>query len=157
MLALLRTPQMENCMSKNCITKKIIMPAILLILFKINSIFAEQLPWDRWMLDKVSPEPGISRRHMIGKVYNIPYKAPNFNCECPPNKECKLDFEIDEEALDFLKLHGIVKKHEEAQLKQHMSVGKKKTIRKYIYSRRAMKNGGVPQEQCCCPPITRAM
>ncbi|XP_073959778.1 uncharacterized protein [Choristoneura fumiferana] len=125
------------------------------LLIVANPIVAVHLPWDKWSWDV--PQGPIE--HFFRRHNDMPVKSPHFVCECPPNEECKLDFKLNEEAVDLLNIRGVLNQKEVQQFKDDMEIIKEKTKSSVLERSARMRrnNDKAPSEQCCCPPQTAMM
>ncbi|XP_062527188.1 uncharacterized protein LOC134199714 [Bombyx mori] len=119
----------------------------LLILATLDGCLAS-LPWDKWSWSlPQEPIEHFFRRYQDG----IPLKSPEFECKCPPNKECAVNFKINEDVAEFLHLRGIIKDEDLTEIKEYAKTTSESTAEK-SKSRSRRTNEGTEEEQCCCPP-----
>ncbi|XP_026727853.1 uncharacterized protein LOC113493975 isoform X2 [Trichoplusia ni] len=111
------------------------------------------MPWDRWSWSM--PQEPIE--YFFRRQDNVPIKTPTFTCECPPYKECVVEFKINEDMADFLNIRGVIKKDELKTFREDLS----KLVRKSgAYDGDAQKGqelsrkrrSGYDLASCCCPP-----
>lgn len=146
----LRMRLTESSISTTFSIKRTVRIALILTSMVLESRQWE-MPWDKWFWS--IPQATASRRHNT----NLPVKAPSFECECPPYKECVIDYKVNKDMVDFLHMRGIIKKKDLQKVREDLenltlssgvyqgSLAKGREIR----NRRSNDNY---EDKCCCPP-----
>ncbi|CAH2103783.1 unnamed protein product [Euphydryas editha] len=157
------------CPPKNKQTKEPFMsgkcPVLHSILILLSTTYCSvqgTLPWDRWSWS--APQAPIEHFFRRYDSNIMPIKTPSLKCECPPNKECNMEYEINEDMLYFQNLKGIIKDNELKQLKEDfnkINYRKNKTIRKNyneteLLTRKRRRSDVILNSKdtikdCCCP------
>ncbi|XP_045509695.1 uncharacterized protein LOC123705112 [Colias croceus] len=133
-------------MAKN-ISRKLLRGKLLILLvitLHINSILCMSI-WRRWWTPSTKTDFNFFRRHGSNDVNN---QEPIVECKCPPNKECALDFKIDEKMLHFQHLQGILRDNDLRRFYEE-NVNEETNIVKNTQRIRRSNEG---PEKCCCPP-----
>ncbi|XP_045458275.1 uncharacterized protein LOC123668593 [Melitaea cinxia] len=152
---------MENSTLKTLLTVNVLQSILVLLSTTFRSVQGT-LPWDRWSW--LAPQAPIA--HFFRRYENnlMPIKTPSLNCECPPNKECNMQYEINEDMIYFQNLKGIIKDNQLKQLQEDfdkINYRKNNAIeKKYnetgVSTRKRRRsdvilNSKDTVKDCCCP------
>ncbi|KAJ8737105.1 hypothetical protein PYW07_000376 [Mythimna separata] len=120
-----------------------------------------EIPWDRWSRYIQEP-PALEHDFRRLESHPVPIKSPSFVCECPPHKECVLDYKINKDMVEFLNVKGIIQKHELKEAREDVQkmerspsggvYQKNEDKIHVIRNRRSSLDGD--EKNCCCPPKT---
>ncbi|KAJ8737732.1 hypothetical protein PYW08_000327 [Mythimna loreyi] len=133
------------------------------IAFILTSMFSEsrqsEIPWDKW--SRYIQEPiGVEHSYRRHEYIPNPIKAPTFQCECPPNKECVLNFKINKDMVEFLDMKGILKETELKNIRadlekmEHTAGVYEQNKDKFEGIRNRRSSLNLEEKNCCCPPKT---
>ncbi|XP_050360601.1 uncharacterized protein LOC126780298 isoform X2 [Nymphalis io] len=150
-------PRTERNLFKKLLMAKTIF-IMLLSCYKVQAA----LPWEHWSWSM----PQAPIEHFFRRYENnmMPIKTPSIQCECPPNKECNMEFEINKNIIYFQNLKGIIKDSELMQLKEgfNENINRRSNNGKITYNETVILNrkkrlsdvildSKELTRDCCCP------
>ncbi|XP_046977531.1 uncharacterized protein LOC124543374 isoform X2 [Vanessa cardui] len=154
----IKMPLTERNLYKKLLMAKSILMMVSSTCFNVQAA----LPWEHWSWSM----PQAPIEHFFRRYENnlIPIKLPRIQCECPPNKECNMEYEINKDMIYFQNLKGIIKDNELMKLKEDFDeniIRKNKNTGKIINEtlilNRKRRHGDVIlgskelTRDCCCP------
>ncbi|XP_030031844.1 uncharacterized protein LOC119191893 [Manduca sexta] len=125
---------------------------MLSVLLALLQAVLASMPWDGWSWAvPQAPIEYFFRRHQDMLV-----KSPDLQCQCPPSKECVVEYKINEDMPDFLKIQGVLNDDKLEELKKYIKDAQRSTTEApkigNIRSRRQNDD-----QECCCPPRSMLM
>ncbi|XP_063837443.1 uncharacterized protein LOC135086621 isoform X2 [Ostrinia nubilalis] len=126
--------------------------AVILIILPI--LEGGDLPWHKWSWS--APQAPIE--YFFRRQGSMPIKSPrdNFECTCPPHRECEVEFKMNEDMVEFLKLRGLLKKEDIVSYQKDIEDYRKSnglSPKEYIRENRFRRsNIDDDDDDCCCPP-----
>ncbi|XP_053624695.1 uncharacterized protein LOC128683277 [Plodia interpunctella] len=133
---------------------------IIMMSVAVHSRIAD-MQWQRWDWSEPNMENFFRRNP---KMF---IKTPQMHCECPPFKECEVEFQPNEDMIDFLHLRGVINETKAEEYKEDLkkiSDSPEPSFKNKILERRRRMNRPEDdqkidkaqnledREHCCCPP-----
>ncbi|XP_047544400.1 formin-like protein 2 [Vanessa atalanta] len=154
----IKVPQTGRNLYKELLMAKTMLIMVSSTCFNVQAA----LPWEHWSWSM--PQAPIG--HFFRRYENnlMPIKTPRIHCQCPPNKECNMEYEINKDIIYFQNLKGIIKDDELMQLKEDLNEkiirknnNRGKIINESLILNRKKRHGDVILDSkeltrdCCCP------